>query len=199
MKYISPKKHIHKTSVDLQIDNYAKVEKPDQSDLNRVIVAASVQSKIDAYRKDCRKMDEQSLMDEPHKSDRLGEFLGCRPHKKCHAHAIVAGAHPRSAAARAILAWYELRIDDPVNGCWLPENTAALNVMPKWLKKAVPHSRIHRNGYYFWLDTVINLTAIKSKDDLETALSDAATRLQASTFPTYVMLTAAELKRMGMA
>ena len=80
----------------------------------------------------------------------------------------------------------------------MPENTAAVPRMPKWLQKAVPHSSIHRNGYYFWLDTITNIMSITTADDLKIALKDISTRLQASTFPTYVMLTAAELKRMGI-
>ena len=92
-----------------------------------------------------------------------------------------------------------MRIDDPHNGCWLPENTAAKRVMPPELKDAIPHSRIHRNGYYFWLDTVINLMSTTNTGELTAALKTVETRLQASTMPSYVMLSASELRKLGMA
>ncbi|MCI0507600.1 MAG: AHH domain-containing protein [Gammaproteobacteria bacterium] len=185
--------------VDFAIEEFSKLENPSQNDLNKVIVAADVQYKIDTYRAQAKGMTIEELENEKHQSERLAEFLGKRPHSKCHAHAIVSGGHPRAAAARAILAWFEMRIDDPENGCWLPENTAALREMPSWLKRAIPHSRIHRNGYYFWLNTEVNLTSIKESKDLLFRLKQVAARLQNFAFPSYVMIKAEELKQKGIA
>src|SRR5690554_7426113 len=74
-------------------------------------------------------MSIEELEDEDHQSSLLAHFLTIsgdpKPHSKCHAHAIVSGAHRYAAELRAVLAWLKLRIDDPANGCWLPENTAA--------------------------------------------------------------------------
>ena len=71
-----------------------------------------------------------------------------------------------------------MRIDDPRNGCWLPSNTAAKIKMPDWLRNAVPHSRIHRKSYYFWLDTVININTIKDTPSMISALRMISMRLQ---------------------
>ena len=192
------KPYAQKDMIDHAIDRFVLLEKPTMGDLNTVITSASLQFKIDTYRAQAENMDYDSFMNEKHQSKRLGEFLGVRPHPKCHAHAIIAGNHPRAAATRAIIAWFEMRIDDPHNGCWLPENTAAKPHMPQWLRQAVPHSRIHRNGYYFWLDQTISLSHIKNIDELKRSLRQVKTKLQNSTFPSYVMLKAEQLKKQGM-
>ena len=64
--------------------------------------------------------------------------------------------------------------------------------MPRFLSDAVPHSRIHRKGYYLWLQSFISMTTIKSDKDLQDALKMAKLKLQNSTFPGYVMLPAHE-------
>ncbi|WP_425487764.1 AHH domain-containing protein [Microbulbifer rhizosphaerae] len=60
---------------------------------------------------------------------------------------MVSGAHKGAATQRAIMAAIGMRIDDAHNGCWLPKNTAAISQMPRRLREAVPHSRIHRYDY----------------------------------------------------
>src|SRR5690606_27218725 len=107
--------------------------------------------------------------------------------RNCHAHAIVAGKHLNSAIIRALMARLMIRIDDPDNGCWLPENTAAKAHMPVRLRNAVPHSRIHRFNYYFWLNTLIDPAIISTEADLRRTLTMIATRLQAGSQPNYVM------------
>ncbi len=111
-----------------------------------------------------------------------------RPHKLCDCHAMVSGVHTEAAKARAVLAWYERRIDDCINGCWLPRNTDAKKHMPTWLIGAVPHSRIHRFNYYFWLNSIINADVIESEKQLIEKLAMIEFKLQTSTFPRYVML-----------
>jgi len=130
-------------------------------------------------------------LQEEHRSRLLAKHLTLsgdpRPNKFCHAHAIISGAHTLAAESRAILAWLGVRIDDPDNGCWLPENTAAKTRMPRRLMSAVPHSRIHRYNYYFWLSQIIS-TTLKSQNQLRQALNMIEARLQAGTPPQYVML-----------
>lgn len=186
-----------KDSLDHSIDHFVSLEEPTLSDLHRVVVSAQVQEKIDRYRSEYAGKSAEEYVAEQHNSSRLREFLGTPPHSTCHAHAIVSGDHPRAAAARAVLAWFEMRIDDPHNGCWLPENTAAKKNMPEWLRGAAPHSRIHRNGYYFWLDTIINIPRVTSLKKLVEALREIRTKLQNCTFPSTVMLSAVELRKQG--
>ncbi len=180
-----------KDKVERSIDIFAAKDKPTQSDLNMVKVTAQVESGIDAYRTAADKMSPDELEDETHQSKRLALFMAnsCdpRPHPRCHAHAIISGAHKHAAELRAVMAWLRMRIDDPKNGCWLPENTAAKAHMPSHLANAVPHSRIHRYNYYFWLNRIINPNTTKTQTKLGDELRMIANRLQSGSQPTYVM------------
>jgi len=172
------------------IDTFAKLENPTESDLAYVATIASVQAGIDQYRAAATNMSSDQLEDEKHDSDRLSRYLmavsGCKRPARCHAHAIISGGHKEAAKLRAVLAWLKLRIDDPDNGCWLPENTAA--TPHPLFKNAVPHSRIHRYNYYKWLQSIITLQNMKTQDRLRTALRLVGRQLQARTFPPDVML-----------
>ena len=116
-----------------------------------------------------------------------------RPGKHWDCHAIIAGKDPRSVPMRAIMAWVKMRIDFPLNGAWLPHNTAAKPHMPRKLSNAVPHSRIHRNGYYRWLGTLLDQSLIKDDKSLANALRTIRFKLETSSFPSYVMLRADQL------
>jgi hypothetical protein len=185
------KKPYQKDRLDLAIDRFARLEKPTRSDLNLVKVTAQVERGLDKYRAAAMNMSIEELEDEDHQSSLLAHFLTMsgdpKPHSKCHAHAIVSGAHRYAAELRAVLAWLKLRIDDPDNGCWLPENTAAKAQMPARLRNAVPHSRIHRFNYYFWLNTLIDPAITSSQADLRRTLTMISTRLQSGSQPKYVM------------
>lgn len=180
-----------KDKVTRSVDIFASIDNPTQDDLNRVKVIAQIESGIEAYRTAGAQMGADQLEDEAHQSKRLALFMSSscnpRPHPLCHAHAIVSGAHKYSAELRGMLAWLKVRIDDPDNGCWLPENTAALAHMPKYLSNAVPHSRIHRYNYYFWLNQRINPNTMREQTKLRDELRMIATRLQSGKQPPYVM------------
>jgi len=137
-------------------------------------------------------MTEKERLNEKHESSKLAEYMSLssdpRPHPLCHCHAIVAGNHSESVALRAILAWLAMRIDDPRNGCWLPANTAARDKMPQWLKKAIPHSRVHRRSYYRWLEDRINLATTTSLELLTSELKMIRTRLQTGAIPDEILL-----------
>ena len=64
--------------------------------------------------------------------------------------------------------------------------------MPTRLKNAVPHSRIHRYNYYFWLGTQISLTKTPTPDDLKYTLRTIGLQLQAGAQPPFVMLKKGE-------
>lgn len=186
-----PKKYADKDKVERVIDQFATLESPSQGDLNYVKVIAQVERGLDKYRAAAMNMSVDELEDEKHQSDLLAHFMGAsgnpRPHSKCHAHAVISGAHKYAAELRAILAWLRMRIDDPDNGCWLPENTAAKPHMPAYLQSAVPHSRIHRYNYYFWLGTLIDPAITSTQDKLRQTLKMVAMRLQSGSQPDYVM------------
>lgn len=185
------KKLYEKNRVDRAIDEFASLEKPTISDLNKVGVSEQVQLGIEQYRARGREMLPEDLEAETHNSTLLGQFMELegdpRPHQLCDAHAIVSGGHTLAARTRAVLAWFQRRIDDPVNGCWLPRNTAAKSQMPKGLKNAVPHSRIHRKKYYRWLNRVLSLTVIKNDAMLVQTLKMIETKLQHGSFPPEIM------------
>lgn len=137
-------------------------------------------------------MTEKQRLNEEHDSARLAGFMEAstdpKPHKLCHCHAIVSGSHGEAAAARAVMAWLSMRIDDPRNGCWLPANTKARESMPERLRNAIPHSRIHRKTYYRWLDENISFTLTDSIEALASKLKMVRVRLQSGSVPPVILL-----------
>ena len=179
------------TRIDLAIITFAKIENPSVNDINTVKCLASVEEGIDVYRAGATELSQADLKSEEHNSALLAKYMASagdpRPTSSdychCHCHAMISGAHKRAAAQRAVMAWCMMRIDDPRNGCWLPRNTDSRKRMPDWLRNAIPHSRIHRKSYYFWLDQVININTIKNSEDLVNALRMVRTRLQRGALP----------------
>lgn len=162
-----------------------------QADLNRIVVAAQIQAGIDQYRAESVGMSVDELRREEHDSSRLARHLeeaGKRRPDHCHAHAIVAGRHQHAAVLRVLMANLGIRIDDTDNGCWLPENTAA-TPHPAF-PKALPHSRIHRYNYYFWIRS--RLERIRKTDMFRLDLQLIARHLQENTCPDYVMMKKGE-------
>jgi len=153
-------KHYELSRTDKAIAKFCWLKKPRPKDFNIIGVIAQVEAGIEEFRSKARSMGMAKVLAEPHKSDRLAEQMTLsgdpRPHKLCDAHAIISGKHQGAWSMRIVLAWYLIRIDDYVNGCWLPKNTEAKKRMPAWLIGAVPHSRIHRIGYYDWLSFEIS-------------------------------------------
>ncbi len=183
--------YAEKDKVEHIIDQFAAKDDPTLADLDMVGTVAQVESRLDRYRMAATEMEAKQIRDEAHESKRMAEHLALigdpRPHPKAHAHAIVSGGHKEAARVRAIMAWLKVRIDDPDNGCWLPENTAAKEVMPLYLKNAVPHSRIHRFNYYFWLNREITRRKTPNSTKLREVLKMIELRLQGGAQPSYVM------------
>ncbi len=184
-------KYVELDRTERAIALVAWMDKPTRRNMNTVKCAAQVQMGIEQYQANAAGMTQKQLEQEAHDSQRLGAYMHCtgdmKPHKLCDAHAIVSGAHPLAAEARTVLAIYKLRIDDPFNGCWLPRNTTARLQMPPWLRFAVPHSRIHRKGYYDWICQVIDIDKIRDLADLIFQLKMIERKLQTSTFGPKVM------------
>lgn len=190
------KPYAFKSRTERAIDKFLGIETPTIADLNAVKVAGQIEEGIlellGYIQQGYTSMSRTELEEEVHDSKKLG----CRmvvsgdrkPHTLCHAHAIVSGGHPRAATLRGILAKYKIRIDDPDNGCWLPENT---EVKRKIASNAVPHSRIHRKNYYRWMDTYIRLPATNDEKYCRFQLNMIRNRLlNMSQLPEYVMLPA---------
>lgn len=181
-------KYYEKDLLDHVIDQTVSQNKPlSEIDLNRVVVAAQIQCGIDKYLEGAKSMSSSQLRSEQHNSARLGRHLESTGHKRpprCHAHALVAGKHEYAAILRVIMAKLKIRIDDPDNGCWLPENTTA-TPHPAF-PKAIPHTRIHRFNYYFWLRT--RLGNIRQEAAFRKTLQLTSKHLQEHSFPEYVML-----------
>lgn len=180
-------KYYEKDLLDHVIDSVVEQEGVlTQSDLNKVSVAAQVQSGIDKFRAQAREMNASALSAEEHKSALLGRHLeevGYRRPPRCHAHAIVAGKHHLASPLRAVMAKLKIRIDDPDNGCWLPENTAA-TPHPAF-PRAVPHSRIHRRQYYAWIFSSFH--GIFQEPFFRVKLGVIASQLQQGTLPKHVL------------
>ena len=146
-----------------------------------------MQAGIDRYRAAAASLSINALVNEEHDSTRLGKHLeqtGYKRPPRCHAHALVAGKHMHAAVLRLIMTSLKIRIDDPDNGCWLPENTAA--TPHSSLPRAVPHSRIHRYNYYFWIHS--RLSRLENAASFRTNLKIIAGHLQQGSHPKYVML-----------
>lgn len=181
------KRYHEKTLLELTIDQTSATgERPTHSDLNRAIAAAQVQAGLDRYRAAAKLMSDEELEAEKHDSARLSRHLeaaGQRRPQDVHAHAIVAGTHANAAVLRVLMAYLRIRIDDPDNGCYLPKSTAA--TPHPWFPKAVPHSRIHRYNYFFWVR--FRLEGITEEAPFRKGLQLIAQHLQEGTFPNYVM------------
>lgn len=176
-----------KTRVDHAIDVFARLEKPTVADLNRVRVEADIQCKINEYRFGALTMTDKQLEEEGHSSKRMACFMenstDPRPSSHCDCHAIISGKHKLAASARAVMAWCQMRIDDPRNGFWLPRSYDDRKYMPSWLNNAVPHQGLHNPRYYDWLESRVNIDLIDGLDDLMKALKTVRTRLQAGALP----------------
>lgn len=184
-------KYVELDIVGRAIAALAWMERPTPSAINSIKCTAQVQMGIEKYQAGAQGMTEARLRQEAHESQRLGAYMHAtgdmKPHRECDAHAIISGAHDWAAPARLVLAIYDIRIDDPCNGAWLPRNTKAKPHMPAWLRFAVPHSRIHRWEYYRWVNSVVSKINIKNRKHLIAELRTIEFHLQTSTFAPRVM------------
>ena len=102
---------------------HGNLDKETNKLINTVIAETkrrAMRDALDAYIDKGTSMTHKELMDEEHKSARLGDFLDAqgyaKPNENFEAHALVSGGHPRAKVAREILAQFNIRIDEPFNG-----------------------------------------------------------------------------------
>lgn len=179
------------THVERLLADFAKKDKPTIADFAAVGTLGEMYDKLDRYRMEANQMSTRQLETEKHKSSRLAEHMrksgDPRPSSRCDCHAIVSGGIRQAIEIRAILAWLKVRIDDPINGCWLPRDWGDRPHMPNHLRNGVPHKRIHHNRYYAWLAGRINRTTIRNTDQLNHVLRMVRTMLQNGAVPPNVM------------
>jgi len=189
------KPYVFKSRTELAVEAFANLDKPKESDVHKLRVVSQVEEgilELMGYLKaGYEGMSRTQLEEEEHDSQKLGNRMKAagdnKPNELSHAHAIVSGAHPRAATLRGILAKFKIRIDDPDNGCWLPENTEAKRITAS---KAVPH-RIHRKNYYLWMDSYIKLPVTKDESYCRFQLEMIRDKLlNMELLPDYVMLPA---------
>lgn len=186
-----PTPHPLATRVERLLADFAKKDKPTVADFAALRCFGNLYDSLDRYRAKAQDMTTKELQREKHNSRRLARNLTrCgepRPSSRCDAHAIVSGQHRLSMEVRGVLAWLKMRIDDPHNGCWLPRDWDDRGHMPNHLRKAVPHRRIHHEGYYRWLGDRVRPQMIRTSDQLIQALRLIRVMLQSGNVPTYVM------------
>lgn len=140
--------------------------------LRRIKQIGDVEARLTKFRKKTDVMSRRELRWETHYSQRLGKNLRLagkpRPDEKCQAHAIVAGADPSAGEMRGMLAVMGMRVDDPVNGVWLPAHE---DDIPHWaLPNAVAHSWLNHAGYHNWLSQDIFAALTSESDDSKSHL-----------------------------
>lgn len=149
---------------------HGKLDQNTNNLINRVIAETKMRAMKDAlqcYLEHGQNMTEVELKQEKHSSTRLGCHLEASNYEKpCgdfEAHAVVSGGHKRAIAAREILAQFNIRIDEPFNGLWLPNFKRNLHLSPQY---SFAHRSIHKKVYY------LNITAC-----LEQAMSPKHARV----------------------
>lgn len=149
---------------------------------NQIMMRSTIQalSVLSEYYADAKKMCIQDLLKEEHKPRRLSRFVkatGIEKPLNTATHAIVSGTHPGAEAARKILAKFNIRIDDPDNGVFLPRNYKC-TPHPE-MPDASNHAEIHTREYYLNVTTILN--KVTSNLECRIALRLIAKKLQAGT------------------
>lgn len=148
---------------------HGRIDQQTNKLINRVIAETKRRAMKDSLREyidDGVRMSYSELTEENHSSARLGKFLETagygRPDENFEAHALVSKRHARAVIARDILAQFNIRIDEPSNGLWLPNFKRDLPQHPQYQSS---HRSIHKKTSY------LNITAC-----LEQAMSPAHAR-----------------------
>lgn len=180
-----------RTHVERLLLDFVKIKKPTIADFMAFRTRAQVGDYLDKYRAQASNMTQNQLQAETHSSSRMAGYMrrvgDPRPSSRCDAHAIISGNHSDALMLRLLLAWAGIRIDDPFNGCWLPRDWDDRKYMPNYLRKGVPHRRIHHEEYYFWLNNKINPQNIKTPEALINTLRLIRVALQSGSVPPNVM------------
>ncbi len=203
---MSKHKNLLERTLQTAIEGYGKRPWKNEAEKDRYILheishikaITKLQIQLNQYADQAKSMTTEALMAETANSETLGKNMRAsgkpKPDFCWDAHHIISGGHPEAAALRAIIALLKLRIDDPGNGVWLPSRTEHTGRDP--YPRAVPHSRIHRQNYYDWLNE--NLLHIRTEFALRRALDIIEKKLLTADFPRKVMLVKGD-KRASLA
>ena len=198
--------HRQKSPLERAIELYGETPKgltPQQeyAKLAYIECLAQVDAGLMKYREDAKGWKTSNFAREAGNSELLGKNLGMngmpcpipkKPGKKAEAPDRVEAHHiipsndnrfPKAATLRARLARAKVRIDDADNGVWLPKTSR--DRLPAH-KQALPHRRIHREGYYRFLSGMF--ITEKNSFMFRIKLSTVATMLQNGDVPEWVML-----------
>ncbi|WP_444997795.1 AHH domain-containing protein [Aliikangiella sp. IMCC44359] len=179
------------THIEKLLVEFSKIDKPTAADFAAFTTRGLICDNLDKYRLKAAKMSRDELKKEKHNSSRLARHMikagDPRPSTYCDCHALISGSRKEAMGLRLVLASLQLRIDDPHNGCWLPRDWQYRIYMPNYLRKAVPHCRIHHKKYYQWLGQFIDRNITRTTEQLINTLRLARTALQSGAVPPEVM------------
>ncbi len=203
---IGTSSHRQRTPLERAIELYGEAPKdmtPQQecAKLAYIDCLAQVEAGLMQYREEAKGWKTSAFAREMGNSELLGKNLAMngkpcpiprKPGKKTDAPDRVEAHHiipsndnrfPKASTLRARLARIKVRIDDADNGVWLPKTSR--DRLPKH-KQALPHRRIHREGYYRFLSGIF--ATEKNSFMFRIKLSTVATMLQNGDVPEWVML-----------
>jgi hypothetical protein len=198
--------HRQNSLLDQAIETYTQADKnlspaEEQGLLNHISCLASVDATLLKYYEEASDWKTIDFRNENHCSTKLGKNMERagkknpypprpgKPHEapnRIEAHHIIPGDDKRFEKAvvlRARLARAKVRSDDPDNGVWLPKTPRDKH--PDF-PKAVPHRRIHREGYYRFLSGIF--LRERSPVMFRVKLNLVGQQLQAGDTPDWMML-----------
>lgn len=179
--------------VERILTDFSNIKKPTTADFMAYRSRLLMGGYLDRYRSKANEMSDNDLINEKHSSKRLSGYMrrsgDSKPSNHCVCHHMISGGHTDAALMRLVMVSMAMRIDDPHNGCWLPNDWEDRAYMPNHLRKAVPHKRIHTKNYYRWLAGRINMVTIQVPDQLIHELRFARRCLQSGAVPPNVMPT----------
>lgn len=152
---------------------------------------AQITVRLEEYEQWVEKTSYENLLcDDTHDSDRLGKNLRAvgrsKPTDRYDAHAIVSGKHTAAGESRIKLAEYQIGLDEPDNGVWLPRGGDDARKSNNWATpKSVPHSRIHRKSYYDFVQD--RLRGLQTGNAVRVELQRIGDRLTAGALPPNIL------------
>lgn len=161
----------------------------------RLMTMISVEAQLQQYRDEFKSLKgsekRRSYANEDHHptailAENLRKVGRAQPSPRFSAHHLVEGKGKLAITrqARVLLATYDIRINDPDNGVWMPmtEQDRGHWAMPK----ATPHSQIHTHNYERWIWGQIQY--LESEEEIRAKLSILRAHLKNGTQPEQVTM-----------
>lgn len=157
---------------------------------NRIMSMIFLDGPLELYRSEhkqlAKKAKRQKYKEEEHHPTAVLEgnlrLAGrAKPSPRFTAHHLVEGQGklPVTKQARLLLARYDIRINDPDNGVWMPISECDRG---HWaMPKATPHSQIHTHNYERWVFGQVQL--LQSEKEIRQKLSILRAHLKNGTQP----------------